>query len=68
MVTLTWVESRAGLEDVEKLCRSEGLMRSMEKAVMDAEDGSSEKTRAPRFPVVVVAGLELAVYDVPLPV
>ena len=68
MVALTWIEARAGLEDGSKLCRSEGLKKSMEKAIMDAEDGSSEKTRAPRLPVVVVAGLERAVYDERLPV
>ena len=46
----------------------EGLKKSIERATAEAEEGGKEQLRAPRFPVVVLGGLEKLVGDLKVPV
>lgn len=67
LAALSWIESRSGIGEDDKLHKRDGIKKCVEKAKADAEDGIAEKTRAPRLPVVVIAGLECAVFDADLP-
>ena len=62
-----WMEVRAGVANGDKLHLRDIVKRSVEKAAAEAEQGAPERVRAPRLPVVVLAGLECSVLRDGLP-
>ena len=68
MAALAWMEARAGIEEGSRLSHSDLVKKVVEKTIADAEDGSLERVRAPRLPIVMVAALEFKVLDEHCPV
>ena len=64
--SIRWMESRVGIADAAKISGQALFKRCFEKAVVEAEQGTSIR-KAPRLPVAVVAALELGVLDVLVP-
>ena len=63
MAALAWMEARAGIEEGSRLSHNDLVKKVVEKTTADAEDGSMERVRAPRLPIVMVAALEFKVLD-----
>jgi len=57
-----WMESRVGLAEQDKASNDALFKRCFEKATVEVEQGTSVK-KAPRFPVAVIASMELGVLD-----
>ena len=58
---LVWFEARAGWPAKDRLGGNEQVRRYLEKAGAEVGEGLGTVKRAPRFPLAVVASLELAV-------
>ena len=68
-MALQWFESRSGLPVERRFAKSETLRFVLEKAELETGQRLDEIKRAPRFPLSVVAAMELAVArDLDLPV
>ena len=57
------MESRAGVDESEKISRLEVVKRCVERETEEAECVARERVRAPRFPALLIASLEMAVCD-----
>ena len=65
---LSWIEGCAGIPEDRRVSKNEIVKRCVEKAAKDAEEAAPDQVKAPRIPVVVIAGLEVAVGNEELPV
>ena len=60
---LGWFEARAGFPRESRLACNDQFRRVVERAKADAGEAHEEIRRAPRFPVSLIAALEVAVVD-----
>jgi hypothetical protein len=66
--SLGWFEARAGFPLDHRFSNNEQFRRVVERAKTDAGEAQGEIKRAPRFPVSLIAALEVAVVsEVPFP-
>jgi hypothetical protein len=61
--SLGWFEARAGFQMGRKFTNNEQFRRVVERAKTDAGEAQGEVRRAPRFPVSLIAALEVAVVN-----
>jgi len=64
---LLWFEARAGVPEEQKFGKNDLVRRLLEKASVDAGAGLVRVARAPRFPLCVLASLEVMVCDTLVP-
>ena len=64
---LAWVEKAAGIEHSYRLCERPDPLKAVDTAALEVSQGKPTTRRAPRFPVAILAALEVAVSDRALP-
>jgi hypothetical protein len=65
---VSWMESRSGLPDGQRFSQDGFFRRNVDRALVVAVRGAESVKKAPRFPLSVVAALEVQVMDRGLPV
>ena len=65
---VSWMESRSGLPDGQRFSQDGFFKRNVDRALVVTVRGAESVKKAPRFPLSVVAALEVQVMDRGLPV